>query len=285
MRAERWLLVALAVAGCASEPRPVDPPRLKAALEAESEGAKRFQRGDLVVAERRFVEAVKLFASIDDDAASVRNRLHLARVRLAQGRADAALELIDALPGGAAATVEPLLLKGQGLLALGRSADAIRVLATAEQACASPCAAGASLAILQGRAALALGEVPVALAQAERAMQLLRDRNEPQETGNALRLLAAARLAGGDPAALLAAEAALDVDRRLAVPEKIARDWLLIGDIHRSATRGNASAPPEPAAAAYRRALDVANAAGLDEISMTAMQSLQAIGMEKKPSR
>ncbi len=280
MRAEWLFVMALALAGCASAPRPADPPRLKGALEAESDGARRFQRGELAIAGRRFVEAAKLFASIDDDAGNTRNRLHLVRVRLAQGRADAALELIEALPGDVA-VVEVLQIKGQCLLALGRVEDATRLLAGAEQACAAPCAAGGSLAILQGRAALARGDHVAALSHAERALQLLRDRNEPHETGNAWRLLAAARLARGDPAALAAAESALDIDRRLALPEKIARDWLLIGDIHRQGVQGQAAEALARAATAYRKARTVAEAAGLDGVPLTAMQSLQAIGMEK----
>jgi tetratricopeptide (TPR) repeat protein len=283
VRAELLLVLVLALAACASEPRPVDPPRLKSALEAESDGAKRFQRGDFTVAERRFAEAAKLFASIDDDAGNTRNRLHLARVRLAQGRAGAALELLEALPA-AAASAELLSLKGQALLALGRTGDAARVLVGAEQACAAPCPGAASLAILQGRVALAQGDAAMALGLGERALQLLRDRNEPNETGNAWRLLAAARLARGDAAALAAAQAALDIDRRLALPEKIARDWLLIGDIHRHGAQGKTAEALEPAATAYRKARSVASAAGLEDISLAATQSLQAIGMGKNPA-
>ena len=283
MRAELLFVLVLALAGCASEPRPVDPPRLKSALEAESDGAKRFQRGDFTVAERRFAEAAKLFASIDDDAGNTRNRLHLARVRLAQGRAGAALELLEALPA-AAASAEMLSLKGQALLALGRTGDAARMLVGAEQACASPCPGAASLAILQGRVALAQGDAAMALGLGERALQLLRDRNEPNETGNAWRLLAAARLARGDAAALAAALAALDIDRRLALPEKIARDWLLIGDIHRHGAPGKTAEALELAATAYRKARSVASAAGLEDISLAATQSLQAIGMGKNPA-
>lgn len=279
MRAEFLLILTLVLAGCASsEPRAVDPPRLRSALEAESDGAKRFQRGDLAIAERRFTEAAQFFASIDDGAGKLRNRLHLVRVRLAQGRADTALELIEALPADAA-SAELLSLKGQTLLALGRVGDAARVLAAAAQACVAPCANDAGLAILQGRAALALGDAGTALVWAERALQLLRERNEPNETGNAWRLLAAARLARGDAAALAAADAALQIDRRLALPEKIARDWLLIGDIHRRAATGNSAEAIERAAAAYRKALDVARNAGLNEISLNAMQALKTIGM------
>lgn len=281
MRADLLLVLALALAGCASEPKPANPPRLKGALEAESEGAKRFQRGDFTLAERRFAEAATLFASIDDDAGRHRNHLHLVRVHLAQGRADAALRLLEALPVEAA-PVESLVLKGQALLALGRADDAARVLGAAGQACAAPCGIDASLAILLGRVALARDDGAAAMNQAERALHLLRDRNEPNETGNAWRLLAAARLARDDPAALAAAEAALDIDRRLALPEKIARDWLLIGDIHRRAARGGVSAAIEQAAKAYRKARSVATAAGLEPIALSGLQALQAIGMEKK---
>lgn len=283
MRAELLVILVLALGACASEPRPVDPPRLKAALEAEGDGAKRFQRGDLGQAERRFAEAAKLFASIDDEAGNRRNRLHLARTRLAQGRSEAALEILAALPADPA-SIDLQLLKAQGLLAAGRADDAFRMLSDADQACAGPCVVRPSLAILQGRAALARGDAAAALGQAERALLLLRDKAEPNETGNAWRLLAAARLAKGDPEALAAAQAALEIDRHLALPEKIARDWLLIGDIHRRSAQGKPAEGFTQAAAAFQKARSVADAAGLAEISLAASQSLQAIGMGKNPA-
>lgn len=283
MRAELILILLLALGACASEPRPVDPPRLKAALEAESDGARRFERGELVVAERRFAEAAKLFASIDDDEGIIRNRMHLARAWLARGRAEAALKLLDDLAiAGPAPDLQ--MLRAQALLAIGRADDAERILAGAEQACASPCAVGASLALLQGRVALARGNAAQALGQAGRALQLLHDRNEPAETGNAWRLLAAARLAAGDANALAAAHSALEFDRRLAVPEKIARDWMLIGDIHRQGGKDVTREAGERAASAYRKARAIAEAAGLGEITLTAKQSLHAIGMGKNPA-
>lgn len=279
MRAEWGLLLLVAVAGCASQPRPVDPPLLKAALEAESDGAKRYQRGDLPVAERRFAEAMRHFASIDDAAGSARNRLHLIRVKLAQGRADAALELLDGIPPALARELDVLLLRGQALLAADRAIDAGRALELAAGRCGADCAAAASLEILRGRASLRRGDADAARAHAERGLALLRERDEPHELGNAWRLLAAARLAAGDVTALAAAQAALDIDRRLALPEKIARDWLLIGDIHRRLASGRGSASDNDARLAYARALEIAKAAGLEEISLTAAQALQAIGM------
>ena len=277
MRA-RWIVLAtLLLAGCGSTPKQAEPPRLKAALETESDGARRFERGDYVVAARRFEEAARIYTSIDDRAGASRNHRHLARAELAQGHAEAALL---ALPGDAdGLTLETTLLKAQAEVALDRLDAAHQSLAAAAMQCAAACPQQASLRLLQARTALAAQRAPDALAHAEAALKLLRDGNEAAETGNAWRLIAAARLATGDAAgALPAAGAALDIDRRLALPEKIARDWLLIGDIRTKA--GTADR-----AAAYRHALDVAQAEGLAEIARLAAQALAATGPASGPGR
>jgi tetratricopeptide (TPR) repeat protein len=267
VRARYLLLATVILAGCGSTPKPPDPPRLRAALETESDGARRFERGDHVVAARRFDEAARIYASIDDDAGTVRNRLHLARTELARGRAEAALLALPGTP-----SLESNLLKAQAELALNRLEAAHQSLAAAASQCTAACPQLASLRLLQARAALMGQRAAEALAHAEGALKLLQDRSEAAETGNAWRLIAAARLAAGDATgALPAANAALDIDRRLAVPEKIARDWLLIGDIRKALGAADT-------AAAYRRAADVANAAGLDEVSRAAAQALAGAG-------
>lgn len=274
MRASHLFLAALVIAGCGSTPKPPEPPRLKAALEAESDGARRFERGDHVVAARRFDEAARIFASIDDEAGTARNRLHLARTELARGRAEAALL---ALPGQA--SLDSNLLKAQAELALNRQEAAHQSLAAAAALCLAGCPQQASLRLLQARAALTGQRAAEALAHAEVALKLLQDRSEAAETGNAWRLIAAARLALGDAAAALpAAGAALDIDRRLALPEKIARDWLLIGDIRKASSASDTEA-------AYRRALDVAQAAGLMEIARVATQALAGVSPAGGPGR
>jgi tetratricopeptide (TPR) repeat protein len=281
VRAKAILVLALILAGCGSTPKPADPPRLRAALEAENDGAKRYARGDYGVAERRFDEAMRLYASIDDAPGRTRNRLHLARTRLAQGRADAALELLNAADPGAETgpALDTLLLTAQAQLGLGRDADAQRSLVAAAAQCGAACPQAANLNLLQARAALAGKHPQEALAHADAALKLLRDSSDKVETGNAWRLIAAARLAAGDAAgALPAAEAALDIDRRLALPEKIAGDWLLIGDIRLKVGAGDT-------AAAYRRALDVANAARLSDIAGIATQALAGLGATGATSR
>ena len=276
MRA-RLLLILVMLSGCAAQPRPADPPLLKSALEAESDGARRFQQGEYLGADRRFRDAERLFASIDDPEGRARNRTHQARVALAQGDAAAALALLD----GATTSMASGMLRAQALLSAGRTGEALRILGPLADACAASCAAAPGLAILRGRGALAEGDAATARAQAELALARLKDRDEPVESANAWRLLAAARLAGGDAgAALRAGESALDIDRRLALPAKIARDWLLLGDIHRADAGDQVGTGA--AAEAYRRALDVAVAAGLEAITLEAKQALQAIGMQKK---
>ncbi|MDP1613202.1 MAG: hypothetical protein Q8M11_19265 [Sulfuritalea sp.] len=274
------LTAVLILAGCGAAPKPPEPFRVKAALEAESEGAKRYARGDHAFAARRFDAAAKLYASIDDTTGAARNRLHLARSELALGRNDAALEVLAAAErgGDASLTLDILLLKAQAQLALARDTEARQSLAAAAGHCVGACPRAATLQLLQARAALAARQPTEALAHAEAALKLLQGKDEAHETGNAWRLVAAARLATGDAAgALPAAQAALDIDRRLALPEKIARDWLLIGEIRARVGAGGT-------AAAYRHALEVADAAGLVEISMMATQALKDIGMQKKHS-
>ena len=281
MRAKSVFLLVLILAGCGSAPKPADPPRLRAALEAESDGAKRYARGDFGMAERRFDEAMRLHASIDDAPGRTRNRLHLARTRLAQGRAEAALDLLNTADPGPepGPALDTLLLKAQAQLALARDADAQQSLAAAADRCGAACPQAASLNLLQARAALAGKRPQEALAHADAALKLLRDSGNAVETSNAWRVVAAARLAAGDTAgALPAAEAALDIDRRLALPEKIARDWLLIGDIRKKVGAGDT-------AAAYQRALEVANAARLNDIAGIATQALADLGKTQPPAR
>ncbi len=286
MGARLLLIAALLLAGCSSAPKTADPPRVKAALEAESDGARRYARGDYAVAARRFDEAARICASIDDAPGVGRNRLHLARAELAQGRAEAALAVLAAAAGdGEGPSPGILLTIAQAQLALGRDVAAQQSLAAASAGCGSACPQLPGLRLLQARAALAAQRSPEALAHAEAALKLLQDMDEAAETGNAWRIIAAARLAAGDTAgALPAAGAALDIDRRLALPEKIARDWLLIGDIRRRAAPGDALRQ-DSAAAAYRRALDVANAAGLAAIATTATQALADTGGAAEAAR
>lgn len=263
------VLATLVLAACGSAPKPADPPQLRAALDAESDGARRYWRGDYAVAALRFEEAARRYAGIDDLPGAVRTRLHLARAELARGRAEPALAVLASIDAasGAVHAVDVALLRAQAQLALNRTEAAAAELAIAADRCTAPCPQAASLHLLQGRAALAASRPAEGLAHGQAALTLLGDKDEALETANAWRLVAASRLAAGDaPGALPAAASALAIDRRLALPEKIAGDWLLIGDIH--ARTGSADA----ATTAYRRALAIADAAGLTEVAARAAE-------------
>lgn len=270
MRAEILWFAALLLASCGSAPKPADPPRLRAALEAESDGAKRYERGDFALAVRRFDEAAQLHASIDDISGVTRNRLHQARTELALDRAEAALAALAKVAPSGGEELDALLLKAQAQLALANQEAARQTLLAAASRCAAACPQGVSLNLLQGRAALVGQRTAEAERHAQTALKLLEGKHEGPEMANAWRLIAAARLAGGDPAgALPAAQHALEIDRRHALPEKIARDWILIGDIKTKVGDGET-------AMAYQRALDVASAAALADIVTLATSRLAA---------
>lgn len=272
------LLIALLIGACASPPKLSEPLLRRQAQEAEADGARRHGRGDYAGAIRSFGTASRLRQSFDDPAAAARNALNQAHAELALGQAEAARNRARLITHPEL-VLEVLLLRAQASLTLGQLAPAQEDLAAAVAACTANCPLTPSLKLLQARAALAGNRAPEALTLAEAALKLLQDKDEAAETGNAWRLIAAARLASGDAAgALPAARAALDIDRQLALPEKIARDWLLIGDIQRKVMRSGIHPDGAgDAATAYRRALDVANAAGLAAAARLANQALAEV--------
>lgn len=272
-RVDPWryavLLAALLLVACDSAPKPSPEPRLRVqAQELESGGARRYAQGDYGAAARHFAEAARLRSSLDDASAAARNRLQQAQAELALGQTQLALDHASQVREEAL-QVQALLLQVQAQLALGRTDAAQALLARLMPLCEARCAERGRLQLLQARTAWAQGNAALTAAQAEAALPLLREQSEEREVANAWRLIAAARLKLTDAgAALKAAQTALALDRQLALPEKIVRDWLLIGDIHRRAA--SAEAP-----AAYQRAQAVAQAAGLKDLTQLAEQSLQ----------
>jgi tetratricopeptide (TPR) repeat protein len=262
------------LAGCAASPKPPPEPALrKHALDAEMDGARRYARGDYAGAIRRFSEAGRVQQSLDDVTAAARNRLNQAQAELALGQAQAALTHASEVSDGTL-QVQSLQIQVQASLALGKAQAAKDLLARMEKLCAAKCPQQGSLLVLRARVALTGGNAVQAVADAHSALPILKDQQEDIEGANAWRLIAAARLSLGEfTAALAAAQTALEMDRNLALPEKIARDWMLIGDIHRGA--GNAG----EASAAYQRAQSVAQAAGLEEVVKHAQEPV----VEKTP--
>ena len=263
------LLASLLLSACSSSPKPSPEPALRQqALNAETDGAHRYAQGDYAGAIRLFSEAQRLQQSGDDVSAVARNRLHQAQAELALGQAALALSHAREV-SESGLLVSSLLLQVQAQLALQQWPTAQATLTQLLPLCTAGCADLGRLRLLQARTALAQGQAQEALAYAQTALPLLREQQEEREAANAWRLSAQAALKLNDAAAALAsAESALGIDRQLALPEKIARDWLLIGDIRRQSQSSQATS-------AYQRALAVAQAAGLVDIVQLATEALK----------
>ncbi len=263
------LFANLILSACSSSPKPPsEPARHNQALNAETQGARRYAQGDYADAIRLFSEAQRLQQSLDDVSAAARNRLHQAQAELAQGQAALALSHASEVRESNL-LVSSLLLQTQAHLALQQGPMAQASLNQLLPLCAPGCADLGRLRLLQARTAMAQGHAQEALAYAQAALPLLREQREEREVANAWHLSAQVSLTLGDLVeALASAEAALGIDRQLALPEKIARDWFLIGDIRRRAQSSHATP-------AYQRALAVAQAAGLADVIKLATQALK----------
>ena len=255
------------ITGCGGAPVVPELPRRIVAFDTEADGARRYARGDLDGAARRFAAAERAFLAIDDATGVARNRRHQARTALAQNQPAAALELLTT----SAPEPDTQLLRAQAHLSIGEPSNltnAAKLLKLSAEHCAIACAHETALHLLQARLALANADHSEAAVQAQAALAVL-GKEEGAEAANAHRLLAEALLAGGltNPAEASAMQA-LALDRKLAQPEKITRDWMLLGAIYSKVGAG------DTATSAYRQARDVAKAAGLNHLLTAAEAAL-----------
>ena len=285
-------LTLTAIAGCGGgDTKPPEPPQRERAFAAESDAAKRYQRGEFEGALRQFTEAERLFTTIDDTEGIARNRRHLARSALHLGRpAEALARLAGITENDLDTALDTTLLRAQAHLGLGQLPEATATLQAANARCQSPCAQSVALQLLWARLALANKRPEDAARHARSALAFLagnKDKDKASDDGreaaNAQRLLAEALRDSGDLAAAeTAAQHALTLDRSLALPEKIARDWLLLGYIRQkvdaqSTPKSVPSSAPSPAARqAFQQARDIALAAGLRDILTAAEAGLAA---------
>ena len=285
-------LTLTAIAGCGGgDTKPPEPPQRERAFAAESDAAKRYQRGEFEGALRQFTEAERLFTTIDDTEGIARNRRHLARSALHLGRpAEALARLAGITENDLDTALDTTLLRAQAHLGLGQLSEATATLQAANARCQSPCAQSVALQLLWARLALANKRPEDAARHARSALAFLagnKDKDKASDDGreaaNAQRLLAEALRDSGDLAAAeTAAQHALTLDRSLALPEKIARDWLLLGYIRQkvdaqSTPKSVPSSAPSPAARqAFQQARDIALAAGLRDILTAAEAGLAA---------
>lgn len=282
-RAERTARRAAAAASLAllvacGAPRPT-PNAAQQAYAASSQAAARLlARGDLAQARALYERALAQAESVEDFTLAGAALLNLALVHQRAGDlagAHARVDRIDAAPQRYGAPLHAAALLRKGLLhADARELDAaLQAAGRAESVCPQPCASAAAIADLRAHVALERGDAAGAIALAGRAVALATQAQHDAEQANALRLLGRARSRNGEHAEAAGALAqALDIDRRLGLPERIALDLVYAGDNER------ARAQPVAAREFYERALDVYLAAGQKQGAETVRGRLAAIG-------
>jgi tetratricopeptide (TPR) repeat protein len=263
-----WLVVGV-LSACTSGPKTAPEPYLRTrVLEAQNAGSRQFARADYAAALPQFTQAWRLAVSLDDTAAAARNQYNVARTELAMGRVQTALSRASEIDEPSV-RVEAHMLRAQIHLSMGQWEQARSTLSQLALSCPGACPYAASVGLLHARLALGLGQWHDAANQARAVIPLLHLRQEDVEQANAWRLLASAQRRQGETAAALeSAKAALALDRKLALPEKIVRDWMLIGDIH-------GTTYPSQARESYQRALTVAQAARIESLIVLAQQAIQ----------
>ncbi|WP_212786528.1 hypothetical protein [Ferrigenium kumadai] len=209
------------------------PPRLPLALEraqtADKDARRALQTGDLVNARILFARSVALHQSLDDADGSASALVSLATVSHRLHDDAAAIKLLDQILLDQTGVYPPewritaAFRKAVILADLGRSDEAVPVLALADKQCEGNCALHLSIDVLKARLALLKGDAAAALELAQPAASAREAGKEEQ--ANALRIVAAAeeRLSRHD-AALLHYRAALELDKSLGLSNRIEED-------------------------------------------------------------
>jgi tetratricopeptide (TPR) repeat protein len=270
-------LAAALLAGCGSPPPTVSAPQA-ALMAAQQAGGRALARGDHAGALAAYRQALAAAESVEDFDGTATARLNLAAVLLRQGQlaeAEAQLDALLARPQRYAPALLQQAAARKALAALdaGRAADALAWAGRAEAGCASPCAVAPAMGNLRAAVALAQGDATRAAALAGHAAGLAQAAGARAEQANAWRLQGRALTARGDTdAAAVVLARALDEDRALGLPDRIAADLMHAAE--------NEERRQQVAAARgfYERALQVSRAAGLDAMAARAAARLAALG-------
>jgi len=231
-------LLALAVlTGCSSAPpKNSIAARQEAALEANRRGETYVRHGELDNAARSYREALRLSQSLEDADGIAANAINLSIVRQRQGRfndARAALAAVIDQPNlRFSDTRKTQAALRHALLDLdqNRFAEAGEWLTRAAKHCGTRCALSAAIHNVSAQLALQAGRVEEAVISARAAQEASRSSGERAEQANALRLLGIAALRARDfAAARPQLEQALEIDREIGAPRKIALDLLALG--------------------------------------------------------
>lgn len=257
------VIAAALAAACSTSAQRAPSPAQEAAATLNQNAARAFKRGDLPQALALYSNALAAAESIEDFNAGGAALLNLALVHARLGQLQAAHGRIDrilvapqrygpALHSQAAARKALLYLDAPDLDA------ALRWTEVAQKACAESCAQGAVLTDIRAYVALERGDVEAAATLAARGVEQAAAAGLQAEQANALRLLGRAHTRAGRTAPAAEALArALEIDRSLGLPDRVALDLIYAGENEQRRNQ------PELAREYYERALTVYVAAGM----------------------
>jgi len=250
------------VAACGgSQPKPQSPPPQSAAVEANRRAETSLRYGDLDNAARGYREALRISQSLEDPDGIAANAINLSIVYQRLGRNEEARAALAPVLDHAKLKFAPARL-AQAALRLSlldlderRYRSALEWADRAESYCARSCALSAAIQNVKAQLALEAEQLDAARNAARAALEASRSAGDRPEEANALRLLGIAAMRAGDAdTALAQLNAALAIDRDLAMPRKIYLDLVGLGQA--SALRGERDA----ARTYFERALAVAEA-------------------------
>jgi tetratricopeptide (TPR) repeat protein len=252
----------LAACGSAPPQSGIDA-RRERLTELNDSGQRAVARGDLRRAAAHYTEALRLAEAIEDFRSTAINALNLAATWQALDEIELCHRALDKVLAFPARFEQRFVSEAAGRKALlavqaGQLDAAQDWLNRAEGDCQAP-ACGIHTALLNVRGQLLLergatGDARAAFAQARAASQAEGNR---EEEANALRLDGRAATRSGEHAQAMALLGqALEIDKQLALPRKIAQDLLALAEAELA--RGARAAARDYA----QRAYDVSRAAG-----------------------
>ena len=196
-------------------------------------------RGDLAEAEANYLRALTQERAIEHEEGIASNLQGLAVTYQRAGRPAQAHEMLDLIVDSpwirfsSEATAQALYLKASLFLDQG---DAKAASATAERGAAMcpqrACAAAPRLDELRARIAIVQGDVVNALRLATAAESAATQDNDTAAIADAKRTRANALLLGSPELGLPVATEALELDKRMARPDRIAASLLLLSQLH-----------------------------------------------------
>jgi len=220
-------LLLLSMAGCGSAPAR-QPVAIELANKADQEAHRALRDGDLMRAYELFRQSMLFQQSVDNHPASALAAINLSFVSHKLGKDAIALDLLDSIPTDSTVQISSELRaaaafrKGIIYADTGKIDKAEAALQLALQICNKQCSFGAGMSNLGARLALNKGDYTTALANAK---SVISNGAENDELANAQRIAALAESAlGQHEAALTHYQAALELDKELALSSRIAED-------------------------------------------------------------